>query len=186
MRVIGGSRKGQMLRLPKNISIRPTTDRTKEFIFNILGEWIEESVVLDLFAGSGNLGIEALSRGAEKSVFVEKNNIHSQIIKKNLEMTKLTSLAQVVVSDVFKYIPWVSRQLQKFDIIFADPPYDSECQVRILEILNKVDILNDDGIFILEHSSKLKLNGYTKFDLIKYKILGDTSISFYKKNRGIY
>ena len=181
MRVIGGSRKGQVLRLPTKKSIRPTTDRTKEFIFSFLGGWIEDADVLDLFAGSGNLGIEALSRGAEATVFVESNKIHSKIIKKNLEITKLTSLAQVVVSDVFRYINWVSKKLQKFDIIFADPPYGSDYHVKILEIFEEVDILSDDGILILEHSAKLELNGYTNLALIKKKNLGDTSVSFYKK-----
>ncbi len=181
MRVIGGSRKGRVLRLQNMSSIRPTTNRTKEFIFNFLGEWIQDSEVLDLFAGSGNLGIEALSRGAASAVFVEKNKLHSKVIKKNLELTNLTSLAQVVVSDVIRYINWVSKKRQKFDIIFADPPYDSDYHIKILEIFNEVDILSDNGIFILEHASKLELNGYTNSNLIKNKNLGDTSVSFYKK-----
>ena len=181
MRIIGGSRKGRVLRLPKTKSIRPTTDRTKEFIFNYLGEWINESAVLDLFAGSGNLGIEALSRGAANAVFVDVNKNHCKIIQKNLELADLTSLAQIIVSDVFRYLNWISKNPQKFDIVFADPPYNSEYQVKILEIFSNVDILDDDGLLVLEHSSRGELLSKANLYLMKSKNMGDTSVSFYKK-----
>ncbi|MBD3290804.1 16S rRNA (guanine(966)-N(2))-methyltransferase RsmD [candidate division KSB1 bacterium] len=181
MRVISGSRKGRVLRLPRTKSIRPTTDRTKEFIFNYIGEWIKESFVLDLFAGSGNLGIEALSRGASNSVFVDIDRNHCKVIKKNLELTNLTSLSKIVVSDVFKYLNSISGKKQKFDVIFADPPYLSNYHVKILEIFNEVDILYDEGILILEHSSRLNLSNEMDLQLMKHKKMGDTSISIYKK-----
>ena len=144
MRVITGSARGRKLKTPENYDIRPTTDNVKESVFNIIQFDIEGRRVLDLFAGTGQLGIECLSRGASSAVFVDQSREAVKIVKENLKACGLSGT--VVQSDATSFL----RTCGKFDIIFVDPPYDSDLYESVLNTVNSIDILSDGGIIICE------------------------------------
>ena len=144
MRIISGSLRGRKLQTLPGNDTRPTTDNVKESIFNIVQFSIAGCCVLDLFAGSGQLGIECLSRGASKAVFVDKNRAAVDVIRKNLQICGLKS--DVIQTDALSYL----KHSGKFDIVFLDPPYDSSLYDPILKNINLFDILNEGGIIIVE------------------------------------
>ena len=144
MRVITGTARGHRLKTPENYDIRPTTDNVKESVFNIIQFDIEGRRVLDLFAGTGQLGIECLSRGAAEAVFIDENTAAVKIVKENLKTCGFT--AAVLQQDALSYL----RHCGKFDLIFVDPPYDSGLYESVLETINSVDILSDGGIILCE------------------------------------
>ena len=144
MRVITGSARGRKLKTPENYDIRPTTDNVKESVFNIIQFDIEGRRILDLFAGTGQLGIECLSRGASSAVFVDQSREAVKIVKDNLKACGLTGT--VVQSDALSFL----RTCGKFDIIFIDPPYDSDLYESVLNTVNSIDILSDGGIIVCE------------------------------------
>ncbi len=182
MRVVAGSRKGRKLIGPKSSYLRPTTDRTKVFIFDYLGDSIVRAMVLDLFSGTGGLGIEALSRGAAYVTFLEKDRVSSQIIRKNLSLTQFESHAQVIVSDVFRHIKWIVKNDLHFDIILADPPYETDVCTQLLRIIDDSSILNVNGVFVLEHRSRDLMNVETsRLILEKVRKLGNTTVSFFTR-----
>lgn len=144
MRVITGTARGRRLKTPEGMDIRPTTDNVKESVFNILQFDIEGRRVLDLFAGTGQLGIECLSRGAREAVFIDRSRDAVRIIKENLKTCGFS--APVLQQDALSYL----RSCGRFDLIFVDPPYDSGLYADVLETINSVDILSDGGIIICE------------------------------------
>ena len=144
MRVISGSARGRKLKSPENYDIRPTTDKVKESVFNIIQFDIEGRRVLDLFAGTGQLGIECLSRGAAEAVFVDGSRESVKIVKENLKSCGMS--APVFQEDALSFL----RRAGKFDLIFVDPPYDAGLYKSVLEIINLVDILSDGGIIVCE------------------------------------
>ena len=187
MRVISGLRKGHRLKSPKGTDVRPTEDRVKESLFNILNKIDENSIILDGFAGSGAIGIEFLSRGAKLSYFVDKSRESIKSIEENLEHTKFKDQSKVIQSDLSLVIKRFNNDNIKFDYIYLDPPFN---QLNLIEnILNEIsinDILNIDGKIIVEHEKGLelenKINNLEKTDYRKY---GSKSITFYRKtNQG--
>ena len=144
MRVITGSARGRKLLTPENYDIRPTTDNVKESIFNIIQFDIEGRRVLDLFAGTGQLGIECLSRGAESAVFVDQDREAVRIVKDNLKACGLKGT--VIQQDAKTFL----HSCSPFDIIFVDPPYDSNLYETVLETVNSIDLLTDGGIMVCE------------------------------------
>ena len=144
MRVITGTARGRRLKTPENDEIRPTTDNVKEALFNIIQFDIEGRRVLDLFAGTGQLGIEALSRGAKSCVFVDESREALRIVRENLKTCGLS--AAVLQSNALDYL----RRGETFDLIFVDPPYDAGLYEPVLKTLNLVDNLSDGGIIICE------------------------------------
>ena len=144
MRVISGSLRGRKLKTPENYDVRPTTDNVKESIFNIIQFDIEGRRVLDLFAGTGQLGIECLSRGADSAVFVDQSRESVRIIRENLKACGLS--APVLQQDALSFL----KGCGGFDLIFIDPPYDSGLYEPVLEAINSVDILSDGGIIVCE------------------------------------
>lgn len=150
MRVITGTAKGARLKTPEGLNTRPTTDRVKEGLFSILQFEIEGRRVLDLFAGSGQLGIEALSRGAESAVFVDASPAAVKLVQENLKTTKLAEKARVVRSD---YLTFLKNTKETFDIIFLDPPYAEKFQEIALNTISEIDILRDSGIIICEKAA---------------------------------
>lgn len=144
MRIITGSARGRRLEEPKNMDIRPTTDKVKESIFNIVQFDIEGRRVLDLFAGTGQLGIEALSRGAKSAVFVDESGEAIKIVKNNLTHCGLTG--EVARNDAVSFL----EHCGKFDLIFLDPPYKSGLMEAVLRKIIQFDILSDGGIIICE------------------------------------
>ncbi len=144
MRVITGTARGRRLKTPDNYDIRPTTDNVKESVFNIIQFDIEGRQVLDLFAGTGQLGIECLSRGAAGAVFVDRDKDAVRIVKDNLKTCGMK--ATVLQEDSISFL----NHCGKFDVIFIDPPYDSDLYESALKIINLVDILSEGGIIICE------------------------------------
>ncbi|MCF6466418.1 16S rRNA (guanine(966)-N(2))-methyltransferase RsmD [Clostridium sp. Cult2] len=182
MRVISGTKKGYKLKGPKGKDTRPTEDRVKESLFNILRNIDAESRVLDLFAGSGSIGIEFLSRGAKKSYFIDKSYESIKCIKDNLEHLGFIEKAEVIKSDAIKIINMFKRKGIKFNYIFIDPPYGQHLILKTLEKICENDILEDIGIVIIEHEKDLILEDNI-FNLIKtdYRNYGYKSLSFYTK-----
>ena len=147
MRVITGSARGRRLRELEGLETRPTTDRVKESMFNILQFDIEGSRVLDLFAGTGQLGIEALSRGAAAAVFVEQRRDAAALVRDNLRLTGLADRARVVNGEALSYLASAG---ERFDLVFLDPPYAAGLWKPVLEAVSRFDILSDHGIIICE------------------------------------
>lgn len=152
MRVITGMAKGIKLETLEGMDVRPTTDKVKEAIFSSIQFDLYDSLVLDLFAGSGQLGIEALSRGAKSAAFVDNSKKSIEIVRKNLEKTNLIDLSQLFYMNSIDYLKLLDK---KFDIIFLDPPYNKGILTEILPLLS--DKLNDKGQIICEHEQNLKL-----------------------------
>ncbi len=144
MRVITGSARGRKLKTPEDYDIRPTTDNVKEALFNIIQFDIEGRRVLDLFAGTGQLGIEALSRGAKSCVFVDGSREAVKIVRENLKTCALSGT--VLQADALDYL----QRAERADLIFVDPPYDAGLYEPVLNRLMQVDILSDGGIIICE------------------------------------
>lgn len=174
MRVIAGSRRHLILKTVPGIAVRPTQDRTKETLFNILNPYLADCRFLDLFSGSGAIGIEALSRGAKEVVLVEQSPESLACIKENLKTTKLTEEAKVLSMDVFRAIPELEKEGKVFDIIFMDPPYDNELEKRVLEQLANSCLVNDETIIVVEASLQTDFSyaeslGFEVFREKKYK-----------------
>ncbi len=180
MRIIAGCAKKRLLKAPSGWKGRPTADRVKESLFNIIGNLVDHSVFLDIFAGTGSIGIEALSRGAQKAVFVESNNRAWKAIIKNLEDAKLIDNAEIIVKDA--NIALTQLKAEKFDIIFLDPPYDQGFEVPILTKIIELELLSEKGIIVVESSKRQELpvsiGEYVQYKQRKY---GDTLLTFFKK-----
>jgi 16S rRNA (guanine966-N2)-methyltransferase len=150
VRIIAGSRKGHKIDAPKGLATRPTSDRVRENVFNLVQTWVADAVVLDLFAGSGAMGIEALSRGAERAVFVESQTEACRAIERNLEKLRLTG-AQVVCRNVAHYLGADSRT---YDLIFCDPPYVEYAAFEPALARYVPSLLAEDGLLVLETGAK--------------------------------
>ena len=153
MRIISGTARGRRLKEPANYDIRPTTDKVKESIFNIIQFEIEGRRVLDLFAGTGQLGLEALSRGAGSCVFVDESNAAIKIVGENIKTCGFEKQSQVLRSDALSAV----ARLGKFDVILLDPPYDTELLNKVLAKIIEIDILKVNGIILCESRSEAKL-----------------------------
>ena len=149
MRVITGTARGTRLSTPEGLQTRPTTDRVKEAMFSIIQFEIEGRRVLDLFAGTGQLGIEALSRGARSAVFVDNRAAAAKLVQENLKKTGLEKRARVITSD---YAAYLSAAREQFDLIFLDPPYAESALENALKRIATIDIVSDSGIIVCERS----------------------------------
>lgn len=179
MRIISGTSRGRRLATPKSQAIRPTSDRVKESIFNIIGELVEGKVVLDLFAGTGNLGIEALSRGAKRTLFVEKGRQAIRLIKRNLSQLGMEGQSEIIPKDVHRAIGILRERGESFDLILMDPPYGKGLISKTLTKLNSHRIYHEDSILVIEHDRRESLpNSTGGWNLIRQQRVGDTIISF--------
>ena len=180
MRVITGKARGVQLKTPEGMATRPTSDRVKEALFSIINFDIPGMTVLDLFGGTGQLGIEALSRGAEKAVFVDASEAACKLIRENLKRTKLESQARVVRGD---YLSFLRSCREKFGIILLDPPYAEDFLENSLNCITEIDILQSGGIIVterpLEKPLLLDFPGYTRSRDYKY---GNTLITIFRKD----
>ncbi len=181
MRVISGSARGRKLIAPEGLDTRPTTDRVKESVFNIINPYLPAENILDLFAGSGAMGIEALSRASRHGVFVEQNKEALSVIKKNLADTRLTDRAEIFQTDAFSYL---NRTQKKFDIIFLDPPYNKGLLTAAMGEIHKHSLLADNGIIVTESEYGGELPSGDGFDLIKTAKYGKTVISVFRISAG--
>jgi len=181
MRIISGTSKGRRLITQKGQSLRPTSDRVKEAIFSILGDEVEGKVVLDLFAGTGNLGIEALSRGAKKASFVERQRQALRLIQKNLSQCHLEGQSEILPRDVNQAIGILQQRGESFDLILMDPPYEKGLIQKTLMKLQMYKIYQRDSILVIEHDRREPLPPMPeKWNLFRQRKMGDTIISFLK------
>jgi len=176
MRIVGGDLSGRKIPNPKRFDARPTTDVAKESLFNILNNdyYFDEINVLDLFAGSGSISFEFASRGTESITSVEKNPIHAKFIEQTAEFFQIESII-VLNSDAFKFLELTST---KYDVVFADPPYDLENVEKIPDILFEKELLKKDGVFILEHSKRYSFKNHSHFK--KEKKYGKVHFTFFE------
>ena len=180
MRVITGKARGITLKTPEGMQTRPTTDRVKEAMFSIIQFEIPGARVLDLFGGSGQLGIEALSRGAKSAVFVDATENACKLIRENLKRTKLEQEGRVVRSD---YLDYLKRCRETYDIILLDPPYAEVFLENALKYIVEIDILQSGGIIVAERPLGKDLpwdfEGYVRSRDYKY---GNTLLTIYRKD----
>jgi 16S rRNA (guanine966-N2)-methyltransferase len=176
MRIIAGSAKGLSLQQPKSKDVRPTRDMVKEALFSMLEQDIKDARFLDLYAGSGTIGLEALSRGAQEVVFIDKQ---TAVLKENMLTTKLAG-GRIYTTMVANALKIIAKKKEKFDIIFLDPPYYSSEASAALKMLSGFDILAQNGLIILEHDPKYEPE-IENIELIKKKKYGQTALSFFKK-----
>ena len=187
MRVISGDSRGSILETISGRKTRPTLGMVKEALFSMLGDKVVEAEALDLFAGSGSLGIEALSRGARNVVFIDNNPKCVRIIRKNLDKFCLNLKGSAYVRDVYKAINHFANQNRKFDIVLTDPPYDTGEAEKIIKNPRLKNILNSKAVLVIEHSKRTTLPcpNIKEFRSIKSRRYGDTILSIYEfKQKG--
>lgn len=181
-RIISGLAKGIILETPPGMKTRPTSDRAKEALFSILGSVFEGKNVLDLYSGTGSLGIEALSRGAKNCIFIDRNKKAAQTINNNLNKCRLMGSAHVLSMDVNKALDTVKVNGIRFSCIFMDPPYDRNLLNRTIEKISENDIIEKKGILVVEHSGLEtppgEIAGFLRRDRRSY---GAVNFSFYKQ-----
>lgn len=182
MRIIAGTVKGRTLKSLKGLETRPTLDRVREAVFNILGTKVLGANFLDLFAGTGAVGIEALSRGAAFCCFNDQNKKACEIIKENLQKCNFVELGQVYSMDALRLISYLDgKKLIKFDVVYLDPPYISNNYSTYLQMLEESGLLTEKSIIIAESRKNLNLEEtYQRLKLQKKRSYGDTIIWFYK------
>ncbi len=170
MRVIAGKAKGKRLKAPPGMSTRPVTDMIKEAFFNVIGAGIKNVVFLDLFAGSGSMGIEALSRGAQKAIFIDKSHQAVKTILKNLKECGFREGYEVYCSDVFKALDILQKRKLRFEYVFVDPPFaDEEIFSKIMPALDRADVLTERGILVIRTRRKKNLQAQLN-RLKKYRV----------------
>ena len=179
MRVIAGKYKGRILKTVPDKSVRPATDKVKGAIFNVMQSRIDwtQSIVLDLYAGSGSIGIEALSRGAKKVVFVENSRNAMRSLKLNLESIGANGDSQIVYGDVNNFLQAGSR---KYDVVFADPPYAMETLEELPNKIFESGIIMESGYLIIEHPVRFEFHPGSSWEVAVQKIYGRTSVSFFQ------
>ena len=180
MRVISGTARGRRLKAPPGLDTRPITDMIKEALFNVWGSQVEDARFLDLFAGSGSVGLEALSRGAHRVVFVDNSAAAIRIIRENLDHCGFRSGFDIMRSDAFRALKRISSQAIQFDLIYVDPPFTREDIFEsIMDTVSRADILAADGIAIIRSPRKKDMPSFPP--LVKYRQgnYGESSLHYY-------
>ncbi|SFC04805.1 16S rRNA (guanine(966)-N(2))-methyltransferase RsmD [Bacillus sp. OV322] len=185
MRVVSGSCKGRPLKAVPGTGTRPTTDKVKESIFNMIGPYFDGGLSLDLFAGSGGLGIESLSRGIDKTIFIDREYKALQTVKANLQACSFTEKAEVYKNDAERAIKALMKRELSFKLILLDPPYKKQKLVDLLESIYTGKLLSNDGFIVCEHGSDVvlpeKVSGFIKW---KKEIYGMIAVSIYRFENG--
>lgn len=180
MRVVSGQCKGRPLKAVPGVSTRPTTDKVKESIFNIIGPYFEGGVALDLFAGSGGLGIEALSRGIERAVFVDREYKAVTTVRGNLQACNYLDRAEVYKNDSERALKALIKREMTFDLIFLDPPYKKQKLVDLLTVIADNNLITSNGIIVCEHSDDVELpEQISTLSKWRHENYGIISISIY-------
>ncbi len=177
LRVISGIAKGKRLKTRKSKNLRPATDYVKEALFNIIATRVADSLFLDLFAGTGSIGIEALSRGAQMVVFVEKDPRNAALIQENLKITGFSAQAQVYLCDVFKALPVLKRKGNRFDLIYIDPPFRQGLVEPTLDCLYQMKLLVPGGLIVAR--SAFGEETRTSQTPLREERYGDSILRFY-------
>ena len=151
MRIIAGEAKNRIIKTRKGFDTRPTLESVKESLFSIIAPYVEGSIFLDLFSGSGSISLEAISRGAKRAVMIEKDGEALKYIIENIDNLGFTDRCRAYKNDVIRAIEILGRKNEKFDIIFMDPPYQDNVTKKVLKAIDKANILTEDGLIICEH-----------------------------------
>ena len=185
MRIIAGEKKSLILRSPRGRSSRPTADRVKESMFAIIGN-MQGARILDLFAGSGSLAIEALSRGAQEAVLVDNSPQAIACIKENLQHTDLSDKARVMAMPVTRALRVLQREGNDFDLILMDPPYNKNIVTPTLQALSDGSLVRLNALVVVEHTSKEEVGpGIANLTCVRQELYGDTMITFMRRNDSV-
>ena len=183
MRIIAGESKGRKLKIPEGI--RPTQDKVRESIFNVLADKVLDATILDLFAGSGSFGFEALSRGADEVTFVETNPMVINVLTENINMLGYKEKTRVIRADAIKTLQNLESDSQRPDIVFADPPYnmkgDTGVVRKALQALLAPNIVAPEGTVVIELASEQDLTGVPGWGLVKERSYGGSCLQFLRK-----
>jgi len=181
MRIIGGTAKGMNILSPEGMGTRPTLDRIKESIFNIIQYRIQDRVVLDAFAGTGSLGLEAASRGAKECYLIDKGKVTFPLLKRNIELLKFQDKCKCFNRDSYRALEDFGKKGLVFDLIFIDPPYCKDMIPPAVEIIHKYSMLEKDGIIVSKiDSSEIIYKGNDKIVLTDFRKYGNTTVCFYR------
>lgn len=182
MRVIAGKFRSRLLKSPGTLLLRPTSDRLRETLFNILGPSVADSLFVDLYAGTGAIGIEAISRGARETVFVESHAATARLLVQNLAALGIRDGAELITADAVRGLEKIAARRRIADFIFLDPPYEEEDEyVRVLGFLDASHLVAPRGIVIVEHSSKMELpERFARLECRRLLEQGDAALSFYR------
>ena len=180
MRVVSGTARGRSLKAVPGKGTRPTTDKVKEALFSMIGPYFEGGHVLDLFAGTGGLGIEALSRGMDRGIFIDMDPKAIEVIKQNLQTTQLAKMAEVYRNDAKRAIKALAKRGTRFSLVFLDPPYRMSDADELVVELEEKQLLSPDIIVVIEHDAGVSYpDRIGKLDLWKRSVYGETIISVY-------
>lgn len=180
MRIIAGSAKGRSLKSPKNTDVRPTADRVKETIFNVLGQWLTDEKVLDLYAGIGGLGLEALSRGAIEATFVEQNRTTMDALAENIRTVGFAACSTTLLKPVDRALHQLAKSGASFTLVFSDPPYAAEAGASVLEALDAGGLVAPGGRVVLEHARhEVPPERLGLLERVDVRRFGETEVSFY-------
>ncbi len=185
MRIISGKARGTKLFTLDGLNTRPTLDRVKESLFNIMNFKLQDSIVLDLFAGSGALGLEAISRGAKQAIFSENNREAQNIIEKNIDKTKFKEQTLLIKKDYKDALLIIEDKKIKCDVVFIDPPYKTDLIKKSLEEILSRSILNEDAIIVLETDEPERIEqeiADLNFEIIDNRKYGRVNLFFLKQN----
>jgi len=184
MRIVGGTRRGRQLKAPRSSAIRPTADRVREALFNVLGQRLEGGEVLDLYAGTGALGLEALSRGAASAILVDSSAEAAALCRGNAAQLGFGGEASVLRLSAERAVERLAREGRRFSLVFADPPYRARAGGRLLGALEP--LLDDGGTLVLEHDRREDLPGESgRLHLWDRRRFGDTVLSLYRRPAAI-
>ena len=181
MRVISGTLKGKKLFSAKGLSLRPTSDRVRESVFDILQGIPEGLRVLDLFAGTGAMGIEALSRGAAAAVFIENHPSSLEVLRKNLTVCRLEGVSEVLAKEAEEGLQFLEGRGRSFELVFLDPPYGKGLARSILKKLAGSALLKPETLIVAEHASAEEVEGFLPLQRVDFRKYGSTRISFFRK-----
>lgn len=180
MRVISGSARGRTLKAVPGMGTRPTTDKVKEALFSIIGPYFDGGAALDLFAGTGGLGIEALSRGMERAVFIDMDFKSIETVRFNLKTTGFEHQAEVYKNDAERALKALAKREAKFDLVFLDPPYRLKHGDKLMETMDQLNLLNPGATMVLEYESSFAYPGrFGSFSEIRKAEYGETALSIY-------
>lgn len=186
MRVIAGKAKGRILKSVPGMNTRPTTDKVKESIFNMIVPYLQGGIVLDLFAGTGGLGIEALSRGMDHGIFIDHDRKSIEVIKSNIEAAGFTEAAEIYKNEAERAIKALEKRKIQFDLIFLDPPYKLEILERLIGKLIQSRLVSPNGMIVCEHDSKVQMSDEIESaQVIKRAEYGSTGITIYRNSKEV-
>ncbi|MDR9854488.1 16S rRNA (guanine(966)-N(2))-methyltransferase RsmD [Paenibacillus sp. VCA1] len=181
MRVVSGSAKGRPLKAVPGMGTRPTTDKVKEAIFSMIGPFFDGGVALDLFAGTGGLAIEALSRGMEKAIFIDMDPKSIETVRANLKAAKLEEKAEVYRNEAERALKALAKRGVVLDVVFLDPPYRMKNGDKLMETMHEKNMLASGATIVLEHESGYEYPAeFGPFACVRHAVYGETAVSIYK------